>query len=57
MRIEWMTSEFWAWKSRAMNNRENENSGSGAVGGIWKVYVMDATEIGVLVQGTVLRLL
>jgi hypothetical protein len=54
MRIEWMTSEFWAWKSRAMNNRENENSDSGAVGGIWKVGVVDATRIGVLVQGTVL---
>jgi hypothetical protein len=52
-----MTSEFWAWKSRAMNKRENENSDSGAVGGVWKVYVMDAAEIGVFEQGTVMRLL
>ena len=37
-----------------MNNRENENSDLGAVGGIWKVGVVDATRIGVLVQGTVL---
>ncbi len=40
-----------------MNKRENKNSDLGAVGGIWKVYVMDADEIGVFVQGTVMRLL
>lgn len=52
-----MTSEFWAWRDLAMSDRENENSGSGAVAGIWKVDVMDAAEIGVFVQGTIVRML
>ena len=46
-----MTSKFWAWRDMAMSDRENENSGSGAVGGIWKVDVMDATRIGGFEEG------